>query len=965
MRGQGWLVSPLLVGRDDLLALADRRLGEASRGAGGLLFLAGEAGIGKTRLLAEIERRAAAAGFRVAHGGTYPGDLEVAAAVLIDLARAMSRVPPLEAHGRTLAARLDAAAATGTDGDAHRRRRILVLDLANALADVAADSPTLLALEDLHQADDLTLEVLAALADQVGSVPMLVVGTYRSDELYPRVPMRRWRSLLVTQRLAEEARLARLDLAQTATLVASLIGEDAPLPTSTVEVIQRRTDGFPLHIEELVGLLVQTVGLRAADIDAVGMPDTLEDAILGRLDQISPRAREVADLAAVIGRSFEYDLLVEAIGGEAEGLADPLAELADQFVLAPLATSGRYGFRHSLICDAIYDRLPEPRRRRLHREVADRAAARGEFSIAFLSLQYERAGMRAEAFETARQAAQAANDISSHREAYELYQRVLRNVPADVPIATRGRIIRACGLAASACDDNASAAALLEAARADLLRAREPVEAAAIVPPLVAVRHLLGDGLEARVERLEEARNALEELPEDPGRNATLAQVLAGLSAAYMLDRQLEPAIVYGEAARSAARSAEDPATERHAAITVGVCYVFAGRMDDGWRLLEDAIGDTRAAGLEAEAARAYRMIGSCASVLVEYERAERSLREGIDYAERVELWNDRHYMAAHLAHVLWATGRWTEAAQVAERALADGRSGITTQVTALHVLGYLALGRGELDRARSTLEDARVIGERMRELQRVSPALWGLAETELAAGDPVAAIRWCDAALEASAAVTDTAYLYPYLVTGVRAHLAAHDPAAACAWFEDVAERLRQRSIPGTLPAIPHAEGLLALAGGGTRRARQLLGRAVREWQTYGRTWEGLAAELDLAESELRGKRPAEAIRLARTARERALELPAPAFVTRADGILARGRARSADEDAPWSPLTARELQVARLVGEGLTNAEIGEELGMSSKTAASHVEHILAKLGMSRRAEIATWVAALERSG
>lgn len=238
MRGQGWLVSPLLVGRDDLLALADRRLGEASRGAGGLLFLAGEAGIGKTRLLAEIERRAAAAGFRVAHGGTYPGDLEVAAAVLIDLARAMSRVPPLEAHGRTLAARLDAAAATGTDGDAHRRRRILVLDLANALADVAADSPTLLALEDLHQADDLTLEVLAALADQVGSVPMLVVGTYRSDELYPRVPMRRWRSLLVTQRLAEEARLARLDLAQTATLVASLIGEDAPLPTSTVEVIQ-------------------------------------------------------------------------------------------------------------------------------------------------------------------------------------------------------------------------------------------------------------------------------------------------------------------------------------------------------------------------------------------------------------------------------------------------------------------------------------------------------------------------------------------------------------------------------------------------------------------------------------------------------------------------------------------------------------------------------------------------------
>ena len=110
-----------------------------------------------------------------------------------------------------------------------------------------------------------------------------------------------------------------------------------------------------------------------------------------------------------------------------------------------------------------------------------------------------------------------------------------------------------------------------------------------------------------------------------------------------------------------------------------------------GLGVLEDAIATSRAAIGEAEAARGYRMLGTSASVLVEYARAERWLREGIEYAERVELWNDRHYMAAHLAHVLWATGRWDEAAELARQALADGRGGITTRNTALHVLGYVA----------------------------------------------------------------------------------------------------------------------------------------------------------------------------------------------------------------------------------------------------------------------------------
>ena len=436
--------------------------------------------------------------------------------------------------------------AVGSTGDAHRRRRILVLDLANALAEAAEAGPTMLSLEDLHQADDLTLEVIASLASRLPDLPLLVVGTYRSDELFPRVPMRTWRSLLLTRRLAEEARLGRLTLDETGTVTAALVGGSGRQATATVEMIHRRTDGIPLHVEELLGLLAATGGIGPATVESADVPDTLDEAIIGRLDRISDQARQVAEVGAVIGRSFELDLLASTIGGDPEALSGPLTELADHFILAQSAASGRYGFRHALICDAIYGRLPLPRRRRMHRVVAEGAAARGDFSEAFLSQQYEHAGMPAEAFRSALHAVDAAVQISSHREALALCRRALRTAPRDLDPAERGRIARMSGLAAAACDDNETAAEQLEAARVAFLAARRPVEAAAVVPPLVDARHLLGDALEARAARLDEARAELEAIDPAPERDAILARVLAGLAAAYMLDRRLDPAIDFG-----------------------------------------------------------------------------------------------------------------------------------------------------------------------------------------------------------------------------------------------------------------------------------------------------------------------------------------------------------------------------------------------------------------------------------
>ena len=954
---------PVLVGRDDLLALGDRRLRAGLDGTGHLLFLAGEAGIGKTRLLGSIERRASALGFRTVRGGTYPGDIEVAAAVFLDLARSMRRVPDLAPLGQRLEQRLDQGARQA-GGDPHRRRRVLTLDLAELLAELATGGPALLALEDLHQADDLTLEVLEALARTLPSIPLVVVATYRSDELYPRVPMREWRARLLTQRFAEEARLGRLGQDDTTQMVRLLLDRPLPPPRDLVRLIHDRTDGIPLHVEEMVGLLGASGELEAT-LDAAGslppaVPDTLDAAILGRFAHRSEEARAVARIGAVIGRSFELDLLAAVMDDGAGELARPLDELASHFLLAPSPVSGRYGFRHALICDAIYGGIPDPERRALHDRVASTAASRGDFSDAFLSSHYERAGRRREAFETALRAARAATAISARREAHDLYRRVLRNLSSDLPPEERARLLEEHGAAAAAADDNETAADAFEQARTLWLETGRTIEAARVLAPLVAVRHLLGDDLTARSERLGEGLAALDEHSRDPGVLATRARLLAALASAYMLDRRLDRSIEYGEAAHAAAAEAGDDAADRNATVTLGVCLVFAGRMDEGWALLEEGVARSRSDGLEVEAARAYRMLGSCASVLVEYERAERTLREGIDYAERVELWNDRHYMAAHLAHVLWATGRWDDAEQLAEQALADGRGGITTRITAQHVLGYVHLGRGAWDRAESALRDALATGERMRELQRVSPAMWGLAEVALLRGDPRAATLWVERGRAASETVDDAAYLFPFVVTGTRAFLAAADPAAAEAWLDACERMLRSRSIPGTLPAIDHARGLLLVAAGSLGRARAALEAATAAWQARGRVWEQCWGRLDLARCLARMNRPADGARLAGEVVDAAAGMGSDPLRVEATALLRTTRRRSPG-DVPWHPLTAREYEIARLVAAGRTNAEIAAELSLSPRTVGAHVEHILAKLDVSRRAEIAAWATAV----
>jgi DNA-binding CsgD family transcriptional regulator/tetratricopeptide (TPR) repeat protein len=946
-----------MVGRDDFLALVEGRLADAAAGSGRLLFVAGEAGIGKTRLLGAIARQAHARGFSVVRASAFPGDGQSFAGLLLDLASDLvsARTPVLGALGQSLTTRVRLMSAEA--GDAHHRRRLLVQDLADLLVTVDPGGAILIVLEDLHWADELSLDVLGHLAGRLSARPVLVAGAYRSDELYPALPMRELRARLLGQRLAEEIRLPRLGLAQTATLVSAVLGR--PAPGRVVAAVHQRSDGIPLHVEELLAAIDDDALTPAAGalVQSVAVPGTLGDAVLSRARQLATRTREVASAAAVIGRSFDFDLLTEITGSDPDEVADALRELQDAYLVIPGNDAVSFDFRHALIRDALYADTDLPVRRRLHERVARAAAQRG-YRDAFISAQFEQAGCPGPAFEHAAAAAGEAASMSAHGQALELYRRAVRNLPAGLGALDRAALFAALGDEAAATDDNTAAAEAYRAAHELAVGAGEARAAAALAPRMAAVAHLLGESLDARVARLQTALDDLDDLDDLDGLHSgdrERVRLHSAMAAAYLLDDRLDEAIAHGEVSRAESLRAGADEAAINAIATLGTVLVFVGRMDEGWQLLEDSITRAHGAHQEAEAARGYRLIGSAASELVEYDRGERWLADGIRYAEQAELWNHRHFMASHLAHVYWATGQWDAAAQTAQQALADGRGGITTRITARYALGFLAMGRDDGGTADTLLREARAEAEQMAELNRISPPLWGLAEAARCQGDYDTALTLCEHGYRACAEVTGAAYLFPYLLTGVRAYLALGDIAAAESWSDRFGAVLNARAIPGTLPAIDQGRGLILLAHGEVSAARQALESASRGWRARRRFWEGTWARLDLAEAAVRARRRGEAAVFLDEARTAAAGVGASAVIAAADRLTTQfDLARSAE---PWHPLSAREFEIAQLVAAGLTNRQIAQQLVLAPKTISAHVTHILAKLGAARRAEIAAW--------
>jgi DNA-binding CsgD family transcriptional regulator/tetratricopeptide (TPR) repeat protein len=950
------VLCPILVGRDDLLELVDRVVAEAAHGRGRTLFLSGQAGLGKTRLIRATARKAEAAGLRVEGGSVAPQDQQVPLASIREMATSMRGN---QAWG-TLSA--DLLAIDGRhDGDSLGARRLIVRATADRILE-AIDRPTLLVFDDLHWTDELSLEVIGELARHATDRPLFLLAGYRADEFPSGTIHREWRSRILSQRHAEEVRLRPLTLEQTAVATTLILGGELPAPRDVVQAVHERTNGIPLHIEELLAALDDDARSDGRRIRDASVPDTIGDAVLARLSRLSEDARTVARAGAVVGRCFSPDVIAGLVDRPLSELEPTIQELVDASILHPFdyVDQGYYDFRHQLLRDAIYGSVPPSQLRRFHAQAAEFVMTLEAASPVHASRHFERAGLRQQAFRTSLTAAREASRISARHEAYELYQRAIANMPADLPIDQQADLYARYSEAANAIERNDDCVTAAKRARELYLAANRPLEAADMLT-LIAVGPARGGGPTDAVGALtEQALAEIADLPESDDRDRLTAFLLSYRANNHLLASRLDAAREALNASDALARRLGDRETQLENELTRARIDIVDGHYETGLRNGMRAAREARDAGFESVGVTGYRNLAIMAARIMDRQTARLAIGEGLQYADAIEQSHCRQMIATTTAILDWAAGDWEAADHRARQELVD-RGCVRGTIGSLDVVGLVALGRGRIDEARRWLAESLEAGRRIGEVQFILTPLWGLAETDLLAGDAEAAVERCEEAWSIASTTGERALFIPFVVTGARSLIDARRPDDAERWLARARDHLvAWETVAG--PALSHADGLVRLTNGSLLAAREALGRAVHGWDDLARTWEATWARLDLAQCLIRMNRHADAASVLGEIRTMAAMFGSEPLVDRVAELERAGRGRGLD-DEPWRPLTVREFEVARLIADGLTNGEIAGELSIAPKTASAHVEHILAKLGVARRAEIATWVATVSR--
>jgi len=954
MSAVGTVQCPILVGRDDLLAHADSLIAEVLQGHGRAVFYSGQAGLGKTRLIRSIVRKAETVGFRFLGGAVAPQDQDVPLGVIRDLAVSNRADRELGALCVDLLA-ID----MHHEGDSLGARRLLIRAIADRILE-AMDRPTVLRFADIHWADEMSLEVIGELARRASGKPLLLIAEYRGDELPTSTIHREWRARLLSQRFAEEVRLRRLTLEETGIATTLILGGELPAPSDVVEAVFQRTNGIPFHIEELLAVLApedRTEGRRILDAH---VPDTIGDVIRARLGRLSEDAQAVARAGAVLGRCFSPDVMAEVVGRPLDEIEPAFAELQDASFLFPFdyIDQGYFDYPHQLLRDAIYAATPQSELRRYHAQAAEFVMTLEASSIVHVSRHYDRAGLRPQAYASSLTAAKEADRISARQEAFELYERAIANMPADLAAEEQAELFDRFAEAASALERNEQAEQSNRRARALYLEAGRPLAA---IRSLMWIAH---SG--ARAGRpTSELRSALDAAlgevlaqPATPEREQLRALILVWAADERLVSSELVAARELADQAQELAAALGDRELALECDLLGARIDIVAGRYESGFRDGLQAARQARDAGFEWVGVTGFRNLGMHAARVLDHRTAELAIAEGLLYADSIEQSHCRQMMASTTALLDWAAGRWDVANERARHELAD-RGCTRGVIDSKGVVGLIAMGRGRSAEARHWLDDALAAAERIGEVQFTLTPMWGLAEAELLAGDPDAAAARCADAWEIASQTGERALFIPFVVTGLRSLLAARKPDVAERWLVRARQHLAGwDSVAG--PALSHAEGLLKLASGSFSTAREALERAVRGWEERGREWEALWARLDLASCLVRMNRPADAADAVAEVQRRAEVLGSEPLLVRAGG-LAKANRRRGLEDEPWRPLTAREFEVARAIAAGMTNAEIAGELFVAPRTVSAHVEHILTKLGVARRAEIAAWVATI----
>jgi DNA-binding CsgD family transcriptional regulator/tetratricopeptide (TPR) repeat protein len=952
--------SPLFVGRTAELEALDAVLAAARAGAASTVLVSGEAGIGKTRLLEEFASRARAGGARVLIGTCIElGDGELPHAPLAAILRELrSELRPEELAGVLGPARavLDPA---GPEGQAGRLE--LVLDMLSRLGEIG---PAVIAIEDLHWADRSTRDLLAFLIRSLRREPIVIVATYRSDELHRRHPLRTFLTAHASE--VEQLEIARFDQDELTRLVTAIRGAT---PTRELAAqLLARSEGNPFLAEELLAA------------GGTGLPDTLREVLMARVERVSDRARAALRIAACAGAGAPHRLFSATAGLAELELEDALRETVTHHVLVRKGEEA-YAFRHALLGEAVYADMLPSERARLHAAIAraldempELASESAATRAAELAYHWKAAHQLDEALAASVAAGRSAAKIAAFPEAQRHFEYALAvwdRVEGAEARSGMDRIDltrRAADVANLAADRN-RAIALARDAAARLDAERDPVRAALVQERLGRYLWLMGREDEAAAA----CNEAVVTLPADPP-SAERARVVAAEGLLLMLRGHALKAIARCEEALAVARAVGARAEQAHALNTLGACRSGLGEHEAGEACLREALAIALERELFDDIGRAYVNLGDCIDQAGRIQEAARLALDGIEASRSLGLGTPhRSMLLSEAANRMFRAGKWDDAERLADRALAL-RVGGYAEGSAHAIVAQIAAARGnptvawdELAHAHATFTTASAMW--------TAPVDATAAELELSAGRAAAAR---DVVARGLARTEDqefpffTARLH-WVGVRVEAELGQESRARfdhtgeleARSRGAEVVERIAGQIVTGG-PGRPAPELLLYAALCVAELTRVAHAADPAAWDAPIAHADALAipalgayARWRQAEAALTlGQRHA-AVEPLRAAASTAAQLGARTLREEIGALAGRGRVELGDvadpADVDSLNLTPRERDVLRLVAAGRTNREIGTALYMSPKTASVHVSRILRKLNARGRVEAA----------
>ena len=933
-----------LVGRADELAQLNEAAERARLGHGSIVLLSGEAGVGKSTLAAE-----ATAGFDRPLWGAATDGATASYGPILDALRsrlrtdpdALAECGPLLPHLALLLPELGEAAAESEQATIFEAVRC-------ALAHLGEQEPTAVVLDDLQWSDETTLELLAALAGPLQQMSVLLVVAYRSDGL-PRDHRLRWlRNELRRGGQLEELTLEPLDRAAVGELLQELLPE-APSP-ALVRTVHDRTMGSPFFVGELVAALEARQALRSgrrgvelAERDEIPVPDSIREAVLVGISDLSAEAHEAAETAVVVGQQVDLELVAELAP------AAGLAELVEVGLLEERG-SGSAAFRHALAQEALYAEVPWIRRRDLHRQLAESLEASGGPSLE-IAAHWRGAGNEARAREALLVAAQDSEAVHAHRDAMRAAREALELWPEDEAEALRVETLQRYGRCAELVGELGEATKAWRELAVGCDRDGDRLGYAEAQRRLAAVYDLGGEREQAFA-----ARRLTAEAFAAAERPAEAALERLAMADHHRRGARYAEAIELARLAAEEAREAGRVDLDARVLGLLGVVEAKGGDFEQGLASVRSGLALALEHDLTPVAAELYQRLSLVLYDGADYRQAEEALDTALDLCRTDGDAGTEVACVTCLVYVLRERGEWSRAAELGRELIESD----TAVWVAEGLVGAIHAFEGKYGAARRMLTASRAVSSSVGHYNMYVDSTTALAIVAAAEGLEDETATRCRELLARWEESED----HHYAVWGLR---------WAASWFaqqdrrEDAqlcAAALGRMAAEGghddAVAALAQAVGELALLEGDAAGAAESLTRAVELHRNMATPHERAQVELRAGvalaaagEREEALERLCDAYRCAAKLGARPLAATAAKEVAALGESVAQRLGSRAAAAADGVQLTRRELEVLRHVAVGRTNREIAQELFISQRTVDMHVRNLLGKLDCRSRVE------------